>query len=435
MLGRLAERERIDQLLAQARTGGGGVLVFRGEPGIGKTTLLEYARERALEMRVLSAVGVELEAGIPFGGLFALLRPAIPLLDRIPAPQGEALRAGLGLDAGGAGDRFLIGAATLSLLAAAGEDEPLAILIDDFQWLDQPSAEALVFAARRLIADPIAVIATVRDGEASALDNARLPEYVLRGLDRDEVSELLRRLAGRDPAADAVDRMVTATGGNPLALVELSGQLDELSGELVSGPVPVSERVGGLFLRRLRPLSEAARTALLVAAASDTGALDEVHRACQALGIDPKASLEEAEASSLATITPAKIEFRHPLARATCYAAATPADRRAAHRALAPRSDPDRRAWHLAQSAIGPDEEAAAALASAATRASSRRASLGRRRGGRAGGCPDDPRQAASGTLTCGGRGGLPSRGNGARARLSESGGQRTAGFRDSGCD
>jgi len=374
MLGRAAERERIDQLLAQARTGGGGVLVFRGEPGIGKTTLLEYARGRAWEMRTLAAVGVEVEAGIPFGGLLELLRPAIPLLERIPSPQASALRAGLGLDAGGSSDRFLIGAATLSLLAAAAEEGPLAVLIDDFQWLDRPSAEAFVFAARRLIADPIAVIATVRDGEVSALDAARLPEHVLHGLDRGDVSELLRRLGRGDPSADTIDRMVAATGGNPLALVELSGRLGQLASEPVSGPVPVSERVGGAFLRRLRPLSDGARTALLLAAASDAGALDEVYGACQALGIDPKASLEEAEASGLATVTPAGVEFQHPLARSTCYAAATPADRRAAHRALAPRTDPDRRAWHLAQSAIGPDEEAAAALSAAAMRASGRHA-------------------------------------------------------------
>jgi DNA-binding CsgD family transcriptional regulator len=374
MLGRGAERERIDQLLARARTGGGGALVVRGEPGIGKTTLLEYARERASAMRTLSAVGVEVEAGIPFGGLFELLRPVIPLLERIPPPQAAALRAGLGLDAGGSSDRFLIGAATLSLLAAAAEDGPLAVLVDDFQWLDRPSAEALVFAARRLIADPIAVIATVREGERSALDTARIPEHILHGLDRANVSELLRRLVGSDVSADAVDRMVAVTGGNPLALVELSGRLDELSGELGSGPVPISERVGGVFLRRLRPLSDGARTAILVAAASDAGALDEVYGACQTLGIDPRASLEEAEASGLATVTPTGVEFRHPLARSTCYSAASPAERRAAHRALAPRAEPDRRAWHLAQSAIGPDEEAAAALAAAARRASERHA-------------------------------------------------------------
>jgi DNA-binding CsgD family transcriptional regulator len=374
MLGRLAERELIEQLLAHARTGGGGVLVFRGESGIGKTTLLEYARGRASEMRVLSAVGVEVEARVPFGGLFELLRPALALLERIPSPQASALRAGLGLDSGGSSDRFLIGAATLSLLAAAAEDGPLAILIDDFQWLDQPSAEAMVFAARRLIADPIAVIATVREGEASALDTARLPEHRLEGLGRGDVSELLRRLSGTDPSTDVVDRMVAATGGNPLALVELRERVDEVTGELVSGPVPVSERVGGVFLRRLRPLSEGARTALLVAAASDTGALDEISGACQALGVDAVESLGEAEASGLAVIALNRVEFRHPLARATCYAAATPADRRAAHRALAPRSDPDRRAWHLGESAVGPDEEAAAALAAAATRASARRA-------------------------------------------------------------
>jgi DNA-binding CsgD family transcriptional regulator len=369
MLGRRAERERIDRLLAEARAGGCGVLVLRGDAGIGKTTLLAHAREGASGMRVLSACGVELETGIPFGGLLELLRPATPALDRIPPPQASALRSALGLAAAGPGDRFLVGAATLSLLAAAADDEPLAVLIDDFQWLDRPSAEAIVFAARRLVADPIALIATVRDGEPSALDRVHLPACVVPGLDRDDALELLRGLTGRDPPVDAVDRLFAATGGNPLALVELSARVDELAGDAAHMPIPVSTRVGGAFLRRIEPLSPDARTALLVAAASETANLEEVTQACSSLEIDAAARLEEAETSGLVRITTTAVEFRHPLARSTCYAAATPAARRAAHRALAAATVADRRAWHLAEGAIGPDETAAAALAQAASRA------------------------------------------------------------------
>jgi DNA-binding CsgD family transcriptional regulator len=374
MLGRRAEQVRIERLLAEARAGGCGVLVLRGDAGIGKTTLLAHAQERASRMRVLAARGVEPETGIPFGGLLELLRPVTHALDRIPPPQASALRAALGIAAAGPGDRFLVGAATLSLLAAAAEDEPLAILIDDFQWLDRPSAEAIVFAARRVFADPIALIATVRDGEPSAFDGVPLPEHVLHGLDRDDVFELLRGLTHRDPAADTVDRMIAATGGNPLAVVELSGRLEELAGDGARGPIPVSTRVGGAFLRRMDPLSDEARTALLVAAVSDTGGLAEVSQACRSLGIDAALRLEEAETSGLVRITATAVEFRHPLARSTCYAAATPAARRAAHRALAAHTVADRRAWHLAQGAVGPDEAAAAALAEAADRASAQHA-------------------------------------------------------------
>jgi DNA-binding CsgD family transcriptional regulator len=374
MLGRVAECQRIERLLAEARSGGSGTLVMRGEPGIGKTTLLEYAEEHAAGMRVFATRGVEAESGVPFGGLFGLLRPALPLLSRIPAPQAAAMSAGLGLEATASGDRFLVGAATLSLLAAAAEDGPVLVLVDDFHWLDQPSAEAIVFASRRLIADPVAVIVTVRDGEQSLLDEARLPEQVLHGLDRENALELLRETGGREPAGEAVDRALVATGGNPLALVELSGRLDELSAEPAGAPIPISERVGGAFLRRLRPLSDEARTALLVAAASDAGRLEQVFAACRTLGIDAQLSLEEAETSGLAAITTTSVQFRHPLARSTCYTAAGSAAQRAAHRSLAPHCDPDRRAWHLGRAALGPDEEAASALVAAATRANGRHA-------------------------------------------------------------
>jgi DNA-binding CsgD family transcriptional regulator len=325
-------------------------------------------------MRVLSACGVEPETGVPFGGLLELLRPATSVLDRIPTPQASALRAALGLATAGPGDRFLVGAATLSLLAAAAEEEPLAILIDDFHWLDPPSAEAIVFAARRLVADPIALIAAVRDGDPSALDRAGLPEHVIPGLDRDDAFELLRGLTDAGPSAGAVNRLFAATGGNPLALVELSGRVDEFAGDAPRAPVPVSARVGGVFQRKIDPLSDEARTALLVAAASDTGRLEEVSQACRSLGLDAAARLEEAETSGLVRITATAVEFRHPLARSTCYAAARPAERRAAHRALAAHASADRRAWHLAEAAVGPDETAAAALAQAADRADAQHA-------------------------------------------------------------
>src|SRR4051812_28143926 len=210
LLGREDERLALDRLLAEARDGRSGVLALVGEPGIGKTALLDYAADRAEGMRVLRARGIESEAEVPFAGLAELLRPALAALDRIPGPQAAALAGALALGPATAQDRFAIGAATLSLLSAHAEEAPLALLVDDAHLLDGSSAEALLFAARRLVADPIALVLAVREGEPSLLDGADLRVLHLPGLGRSDAAELLA-----DAPAEAVERLYRATGGHP----------------------------------------------------------------------------------------------------------------------------------------------------------------------------------------------------------------------------
>src|SRR4051794_13706721 len=214
LLGRDEERLALDRLLAEARDGRSGVLALVGEPGIGKTALLDYAAARADGMRLLRARGIESEAEVPFAGLAELLRPALAAFDRIPSPQANALAGALALAPAAAHDRFAIGAATLSLLSAYAEDAPLALLVDDAHLLDGPSAGALLFAARRLLADPIALVVAAREGEPSLLDGSDIRVLRLGGLDRADAAELL----GPAIADAAVERLFLATGGNPLAL-------------------------------------------------------------------------------------------------------------------------------------------------------------------------------------------------------------------------
>jgi len=235
LLGRDDERLALDRVLAQARQGRSGVLALVGEPGIGKTSLLEHAATQADGMRVLRARGVQSEAEVPFAGLAELMRPALPALDRIPPPQASALAGALALEPATAQDRFAVGAATLSLLSAWAEESPLLVIVDDAHRLDAASAEALLFAARRLLADPIAIVLAVREGEPSLLDGSDLRVLRVAGLDRPDAAELLRR-AG--VPQDALDRLYSATAGNPLALLELAPQATALPAE---GPVPTVE--------------------------------------------------------------------------------------------------------------------------------------------------------------------------------------------------
>jgi DNA-binding CsgD family transcriptional regulator len=304
---------------------------------------------------------------VPFGGLLELLRPALVALDQIPAPQAMALEAALALRPGAAQDRFAIGAATLSLLAAYAERAPLLVLVDDVHWLDGSSAEALLFAVRRLIADPIAVVLTVREEESSLLDGSDLRVLALGGLDRDAAAELL----GRVPE-DVAERLYAATAGNPLALLELARDAPTLTATPLEEPLPISASIAHAFLRRSATLSAHAARGLLLAAASGTGDLTVLARA--GLRVD---DLAEAERAGLVRLSGGLLEFRHPLARSAVYASASPEERRAAHRALAnalPDLDLDRRAWHLAAAAAGPDETASAALEQAALRARERTA-------------------------------------------------------------
>jgi DNA-binding CsgD family transcriptional regulator/GNAT superfamily N-acetyltransferase len=371
LLGRDRERQEIGQVLAQARSGASAALALVGEPGIGKTALLDYAASQATGMLLLRARGIESEAQIPFGSLLELIRPALVLLDQIPPPQAAALESALALRPGSAQDRFAVGAATLSLLAAYAEQGPVAVLVDDAQWLDGSSAQALLFAFRRLMADPVAVLVAVRDGEPSLLDGADLRTLRLTGLTSEAAAALMPGLP-----AEPARRLHLATAGNPLALLELAADATDVTLAPEGAPVLVPARISGAFLHRAGQLDQAARQALVLAATSDTGDLATLGRAAARLGIDLSA-LAAAEGAGLVTLHAGTVEFRHPLARSAVYADAPAAQRRAAHRALAaalPDRDVDRRAWHLAAAAAGPDEAASAALAQAAARGRDRSA-------------------------------------------------------------
>jgi DNA-binding CsgD family transcriptional regulator len=369
LFGREREREATERALESARSGTSATLALVGEAGIGKTALLDDAAERAAGMRVLRARGIESEAQIPFASLLELLRPALGMLDRIPKPQAAALEGALALRPGPVQERFAVGAATLSLLAAYAEEGPVALLIDDAHWLDGSSAQALLFAFRRLVADPIAVLIAVREGDPSLLDGADLPTLRVAGLSSGEAAALLRGLA---PAA--AERLHAATAGNPLALIELADDGHDLALAPEGAPVLVSARISRAFLRRVGELDESARRALVLAATSDSGDLPMLERAADRLGIDLR-PLAVAEAGGLVTLKPGSVEFRHPLARSAVYAAAPVEERRAAHRALAaalPDRDVDRRAWHLAAAAVGADGAASAALEQAGLRSRDR---------------------------------------------------------------
>ena len=371
LLGRDREREEIERALGRARSGASATLALSGEPGIGKTALLDYAAGCAAGMQLLRARGIESEAQIPFGSLLELLRPALAMLEKIPGPQAAALEGALALRPAFAQERFAVGAATLSLLAAYAEPAPVAVVIDDAHWLDGSSAQALLFAFRRLVADPIAVLIAVREGEPSMLDGADLPTLRIGGLARAEAAMLVGGLV-----PGAITRLYGATAGNPLALLELAPDAQDLVLAPEGAPVLVSARISGAFLRRAGALDEAARRALLLAASSESGDLQMLGRAAARLRVDLSA-LAAAENAGLVTLSAGTVEFRHPLARSAVYAGAQPAARRDAHRALAaalPDRDVDRRAWHLAVAAAGVDESASAALEQAGIRGRDRSA-------------------------------------------------------------
>lgn len=360
--------------MAAARVGQSGALVLTGEAGIGKTALLEDAVSAVGGTRVLRATGTEAESEVPFGALLQLLRPALVHLDRIPSPQSGALASALALRPGTGGDRFAIGAATLSLLSRFAEDQPVAVLVDDAHLLDLPSAQALTFAARRLTADPVVVLATVRDGHADPFTAAGLPVLHIGGLSLAATGDLLATIGPR-PGDHAVARLHGLTGGNPLAVVELAGQLESLDPAPFGTPAPVPASLARAFGRRVDQLSRAARTAVLVAAAG-SGDLDVVARACRLLEIEVT-SLDEAADAGLLRVVGDGIVFRHSLVRSAVYSDAAPSARRAVHRALAaalPAQDADRRAWHLGEAALGPDQDTARTLAEVAAAARSRSA-------------------------------------------------------------
>ena len=366
----------LDGLLTHAREGESAVLVIRGEPGIGKTSLLRYTARRATGFRVAQVTGAEAEMELPFAGIHQLCAPLLDQLDALPQPQQDALNVALGLAAGDVPDRFVVGLAVLGLLSAAAEERPLLCVVEDSQWLDEASGLILGFIARRLLAESVAIVVTVRD-PSTRQDFGGLPELVLRGLPEEDARTLLDRAVPGGLDERVRDRIVAETGGNPLALLDLprNRSAAELAGGFdVPGATDLSRQLEHHYLERAGELPEATQRLLLLAAAEPIGDAALVWRAADALGIEGSA-LGPAEDAQLVGVG-ARVRFRHPLVRSAVYASAPLSERRAVHRALAeatnPDTDPDRRAWHRAHAAVGVDEEVAAELERSAERARAR---------------------------------------------------------------
>ncbi|MFI0449371.1 ATP-binding protein [Actinomadura sp. 6N118] len=386
LYGREAEVAVIDRLLAGARQGQSGALCVHGEAGIGKSALLDHAAKAAESagMRVLRAVGTETEAELPFAGLHLLLNAYDGRLDdrlsELAAPQEAALRGALvGTLGGGWGgaaapgeDRFLVGLATLTLLSDLAEDKPLVCLVDDTQWVDQASVEALVFAARRLRSEGVALVFAMRD-DPEVVPIRGIPELRVAGLAEQDAAALLADLSP-DLPAQVRDRVLAEAGGNPLALIELPRSAADEGWSPVS-PLPIGHRVQRAFVSQIEGLPARTRSLLTVAAADDSGEVGVVLRAARMLAI-PVGAIEPAERAGLLTVSGGVLRFRHPLVRSAAYQRAVLAERSAAHQALARAwdedQDADRRAWQLAAAATGPDDEVADMLERTARRAAER---------------------------------------------------------------
>jgi DNA-binding CsgD family transcriptional regulator len=372
LVGREAERQRLDALLAAARDGLSEALVLCGEAGIGKSALLEDTVARAEGFRVLRARGFESESELAFAGLADLLRPVVELLDSIPQPQAAALAGALSLGPPAPGDRFAVCAATLSLLAAASDEgAPVLLVLDDAQWLDASTTQAVLFANRRLDAEGVAVLVAMRDdGGNPLLESAGLPRIELDGLDSASALAVVADGAGGRPVDPAVGvRLAAETRGNPLALKEIPSLLSDaqLGGAEPLPELPAAPSVERAFAARVEALPEETQEALVVAAASESGELDELLAALGAYG--GLAALGAAERAGIVSTTDQRLEFRHPLLRAAVYRGASAAQQRAAHEALARSGQSGAaggRAWHLAAAAHERNEEAATALEEAA---------------------------------------------------------------------
>ncbi len=374
--GRRTECELLDRLVARVRSGHGQALLVRGDAGVGKSALLDYAVTRSTGCRVARAAGVESEMELAFAGLHQLCAPMLDLRDRLPGPQREALDVAFGYSAGSPPDRFLVGVAVLSLLATVSEDGPLLCVVDDAQWLDQVSAQTLTFVSRRLLAERIGVVFAVREPAAELVWRG-LPELSVGGLANEDARALLDSVVPGRLDEKVRDRIVAETRGNPLALLELPRGLtaEELAGGFGRPDAqPLASQIERTFARRVLTLPAPTRKVLLTAAAEPVGDVTLLLRATSLLDL-PISAAAPAEAAELIELG-SRVRFRHPLVRSAIYRAATPAHRRDVHRALAeatdPALDPDRRAWHRAHATVGTDEEVAAELVSSADRAQSR---------------------------------------------------------------
>ncbi|MEU5256183.1 helix-turn-helix transcriptional regulator [Streptomyces longwoodensis] len=379
LVGRHRECALLDELVVGLLAGESRVRVFRGEAGIGKSVLLEYAVARASRATVTRAQGVEADMELPFASLHQLCAPFLTQLDELPAPQRDALRVAFGMAVGDPPDRFLVGLAVLSLLTRASENRPVLVVIDDAQWLDQVSLQTLEFVARRLLAEAVALVFAVRDPDGKGT-LADLPTTQIGGLDVASAAQLLEATLGGRLDKRVRDRFVAEVHGNPLALLEFSRgrTAAELAYGLDASTSPwahgtVSNRLERDFAARLASLPQQTRTLLLIAAAEPVGDAGLLMRA--AASLDITADAEPAKTAGLIDFR-GFLRFRHPLVRSAVYHQADLEERRAVHRALAaatdPEVDPDRRAWHAAQAAYGPDEDVAAGLEQAADRARQR---------------------------------------------------------------
>src|SRR5215207_341574 len=372
--GRASECALLDELVSAIRRGESRSLVLRGEAGIGKTALLEYLVASASDLTVVRAMGVESDMELAFAGLHQLCGPLLDRLESLPVPQRQAIEIVFGLSAGGAPDRFLVGLAVLSLFSEVAEQRPLLCVVDDAQWLDQSSALTLAFVARRLLAEPVGLVFAAREpGE----ELQHVPELEVRGVHNGDARALLSSAVRFKLDERVRDRIIAEMRGNPLALLELPRGLTarQLAGGFgLLGAQALSGRIEESFVRRLEPLADDVRRLLLVAAAEPVGDPLLLWGAAERLGIGPEAA-GAAEAEGLLAIDE-RVMFRHPLVRSAVYGSAVAEDRRAVHSALAEatdrEADPDRRAWHLAGAAAGPDEQVAVELERSAGRAQAR---------------------------------------------------------------
>jgi DNA-binding CsgD family transcriptional regulator len=374
LTGRRSESDALDRLIEAVRAGQSRAMVVRGEPGVGKTALLDYVAEHATGFRVMRAAGVQLEMELAFAGLHQLLAPILDGVERLPAPQGDALRKAFGLSPGPAPDGFLVGLAVLTLLAEVAAEQPLICLVDDEQWIDRASAQALAFVARRLDAESVGFVFAARERSD---DLAGLPELVVEGLGESDARALLDSVLSGPLDPRVRDQIISETRGNPLALLELPRGLtpaDLAGGFGLPGPVPLARSIEESFQRRLDALPAETRRLLRLAAADPVGEPLLVWRAADRLGIPPQAATPAVEDGLIEF--GARVRFRHPLVRSAAYRSASLQDRQEVHRALGDVTDqeidPDRRAWHRARAAPGPDEDVAGELERSAGRAQGR---------------------------------------------------------------